>query len=65
MPDHATPLPAGVTRWKWICPDLIDLVAARLLAPHDVASAIDGVSVADAFAFVSYPKHRCSVQRIA
>jgi hypothetical protein len=38
-------------------PDLIHVVPARLLPPHELPGARDGIGVVDAFALVADPEH--------
>jgi hypothetical protein len=46
-----------VTTPKWLGPYLIHVVSARLLAPDDLAGAIDGVGVVDSFSIVADSEH--------
>jgi hypothetical protein len=57
MPDHPPRLPAGVTGWEGLGPDLVHVVAARRPAPDDLAGTVDVVRAVDPFAFVADPEY--------
>src|SRR5262245_53552018 len=48
MPDHPPPRSAGVPQGEGVGPDLDHVVAARRLAPADLAGAPDRLRVVDA-----------------
>jgi hypothetical protein len=60
MPDQMSPGPRGVARGERVAPNLIDVVPARRLAPHDPPRALDGVGIVDPFASMADPEHGCS-----
>src|SRR5262249_30435720 len=57
MPNHPPALPAGVTGWEGLGPDLVHVVAARRLAVDDLPGSADRLGVVDAFASVADTEH--------